>query len=325
MSHRPEKRAYVTDAAHMPSLLEPNPLLPPMLIRFTEYLGGIIAGASHSPSTEWKESKVRCRRRPGHRPCPGPINVRTGCEDPPEILWECPSCGEHGVIRNWQGCEWDNSEDRWNLREAEGAYAESLFRDATGDSQGSLAALERSLSFKSDYAPAVLSMGSVEYKRGRREEGRRLLLSLGGLADKAADLPDIIDEAGMFLIQEKEYEDGIALYRAAVERIPDSPALYAGCACCAGHMGRFDEALEAAERAVDLDPANPSFVNDLGWTLLLAGRLDEACEVLERAMDMNPADELARENLNRCQERMAKRSNSEKTRKRRRPVRPPSD
>lgn len=170
MSHRPEKRTYVSDAAHMPSLLELNPLLPPMFIRFTEYLGGIIAGASHSPSTEWKESRVRCRRRPGHRPCPGPINVRTGCEDPPEILWECPSCGEHGVIRNWQGCEWDNSEDRWNLFEAEGA-----------------------------------------------------------------------------------------------------------------------------------------------------------CEVLERAMDMNPADELARENLKRCQERMAKRSNSEKTRKHRRPVRPPSD
>ena len=245
MPPRPEKRAYVTDAAHMPSLLETNPLLPPML----------------------------------------------------------------------KGCEWDNSEDRWNLFEAEGAYAESLFRDATGDSQGSLAALERSLSFKSDYAPAVLSMGSVEYKRGRREEGRRLLLSLGGLADEAADLPDTIDEAGMFLIQEKEYEDGIALYRAAVERFPDSPALYASYACCAGHMGRFDDALEAAERAVDLDPANPSFVNDLGWTLLLAGRLDEACEVLERAMDMNPADELARENLKRCQERMAKRSDSEKTRK----------
>ena len=125
---------------------------------------------------------------------------------------------------------------------------------------------------------------------------------MGGLADEAADLPDIIDEAGMFLIQEKEYEDGIALYRSAVERFPDSPALYAGCACCAGHMEWFDEALEAAERAVDLDPANPSFVNDLGWTLLLAGRLDEACEVLERAMDMNPADELARENLKRCQE-----------------------
>jgi hypothetical protein len=28
------------------------------------------------------------------------------------------------------------------------------------------------------------------------------------VADEAADLPDIIDEAGMFLIQEKEYEDG---------------------------------------------------------------------------------------------------------------------
>jgi len=319
------KRPYITDAKHMPRLQEPNLLLPPMLIRFTAYIGEIIVCASRSSSAEWKASRVKCRRRPGHRPCPGPINVRTGCEDPPEILWECQSCGEHGVIRNWQGCEWDNSDDRWNLFEAEGAYAESLFRDATGDSDGSVAALERSLSLKPDYAPAVLSMGSVEYQRGRKDEGRRLLLSLLEFPDATPDLAELIDEAGMFLIQRKEHENGIALYRAAAERFPDLPALHAGRACCAGHLRRFDEALEAAERAVDLDPSNPSFVNDLGWTLLLADRLEEACEVLERAVDMDPADQLARENLKRCQEKMAKRKNSGKTGKRRRPVRPPYD
>lgn len=307
MSHRPVKRAYVTDAAHMPSLLEPNPLLPPMLIRFTEYLGGIIAGASHSPSADWKASRVKCRRRPGRRPCPGPINVRTGCEEPPEILWECPSCGEHGVIRNWQGCEWDNSDNRWSLFEAEGAYTESLFRDATGDSKGSVAALERSLSLKPDYAPAILSMGSVEYQRGRKDEGRRLLLSLVEFPDATSDLAEFIDEAGMFLIQEKEYKDGIALYRAAAERFPDTAMFHAGRGCCAGHLDRHEEALDASRRAVELEPGNQAYVNDLGWSQVLAGRLDEAVETLERAVSMDPSDELARENLARCKAKILER------------------
>lgn len=26
-----------------------------------------------------------------------------------EIIWSCPSCGENGVIRNWQGTKWDHA------------------------------------------------------------------------------------------------------------------------------------------------------------------------------------------------------------------------
>jgi Flp pilus assembly protein TadD len=318
MSPKHGKRPYITDANHMPSLLTPNTNLPPMFVRFTEYLGDIITIASRSSSAGWKASKVKCRRRPGRRPCSGPINVRTGCENPPEIQWECASCGEHGVIRNWQGCEWDNSEDRWNLFDAEGAYAESIFRDAMGDSKGSVAALEKSLSFKPDYAPAVLSMGSVKYQRRRKKEGRRLLFSLVEFPDDTSDLTEIIDKAGTFLIHNREYEDGLALYNAAAERFPDTAIFHAGRSCCAGHLDRHGEALDASRRALELEPDNQAYVNDLGWSLVLAGYLDEAVETLERAVAMDSSDKLARENLRRCEDIIAERKKSATNRKTRR-------
>jgi hypothetical protein len=90
--------------------------------------------------------------------------------------------------------------DDWDLFAAEAAYAESIFLQTLGDIAGSVEAIERSLEIKPDYAPAILSMGSVEYQRERRDAGKRLFMSLLSLPDDVDDLAVIIDEAGKFLI-----------------------------------------------------------------------------------------------------------------------------
>ena len=179
----------------------------------------------------------------------------------------------------------------------EAEYADSIFRTALGDREGALARLKVALEMKPTYAPAILSMGSVEYQRGRRAEGRRLFRSLLSLPEDTPDLCEIIDEAGSFLIQIGAYKDGLALFHGAVDRFPAVAALYQGLGCCAGHEGRHQEAVAASERAVQLEPDNQKFVNDLGWSLLEAGRLEEAEKVLAQAVSMDPSDELARENL----------------------------
>ncbi len=73
-----------------------------------------------------------------------------------------------------------------------------------------------------------------------------------------------------------------------------------GVGCCAGHEGLHDEAIAASRRALELEPSNQKFMNDLGWSLYDAGQGDEARTVLERAVDMDPQDELAAENLRIC-------------------------
>lgn len=99
----------------------------------------------------------------------------------------------------------------------------------------------------------------------------------------------------------------MALYRAAVKRYPDVPALFQGLGHCASNAGLHEEAVSASQRALELEPENQKLVNDLGWTLLQAGRLPQAREALERAVSMDPSDELAEENLRFCRRQIARR------------------
>ena len=193
----------------------------------------------------------------------------------------------------------------WDRFAAEAAYADSMVRLAFGDVAGSIEAIEQSLQIKPDYAPAILSLGSVEYQRGKRADGKRLFMSLLSLPDDADDLAEVIDEAGAFLIQIREYADGLDLYRAAADRFPEEAELHLGVGCCAGHLGLFDEAVSAGERAVRLKPEDATCASDLGWALFEAGRHQEACGVLERAVALDPSNELAQGNLRFCRETIA--------------------
>ena len=183
---------------------------------------------------------------------------------------------------------------------AEGEYADSIVRDAMGDRAGSIAALKRALEAMPTYAPAILTMGSVEYLLGRIAEGRELFQSLLSLPKNTTDIRQIIDEAGTFLTRIEAYEDGMALYRAAVKRYPDVAALWEGLGYCASNAGFDEEAIPANQRALELEPENQKLVNDLGWTLFRADRFVEARETLERAVSMDPSDALAAENLRLC-------------------------
>lgn len=191
------------------------------------------------------------------------------------------------------------------LFEAEAAYADSIFRTALGDIEGAVEALNRSLEFAPGYAPAIFSLGTVEYQRANRAAGRRLFHSLLSCRTDTPDLCDIIDHAGDFLIGRRAYKDGLDLYRAAALRFPHIAVLHQGLACCAGHKGLHEEAIAASRRALELEPGNPRFVNDLGWSLLEAGRLSEAQETLLRAVTMDADDQLARENLRFCTMKLA--------------------
>lgn len=197
-----------------------------------------------------------------------------------------------------------NSRERQFCAEAE--YADSIFRDARGDREGSVNALERALAAMPTYAPAILSMGSVFYQTGRIAEGRELFQRLLSLPKGTTDIGEIIDEAGTFLTRFGAHEDGMALYLTAVKRYPDDAALFQGLGYCASNAGLHEEAVSANRRALELEPENQKLVNDLGWTLLRAGRLPEALEALERAVSMDPSDELAKENLRYCRRQAAR-------------------
>jgi tetratricopeptide (TPR) repeat protein len=200
----------------------------------------------------------------------------------------------------------------WSHFQAEAAYAQSIFQFSLKDVKGGISALERSLEALPTYAPAILSMGSVDYQRGKRNRGRERFLSLLDLPDSTPNLHECVDQAGDFLIQTRAYKDGLELYRGAAARFPKVAVFHQGVGCCAGHLRRHDEAVAASRAALALEPRNQKFVNDLGWSLYQAGKAEKALPVLERAVAMDSKDQLAAENLRICRARVARKGSRTK-------------
>ena len=81
-------------------------LLPGRGRRLAEYWAEIVSQATlyDDPTT------IRCRRRPGRRPCGALLTVYFDVDNW-DVLWFCPNCDDAGRISGWQGTFWDNSDN----------------------------------------------------------------------------------------------------------------------------------------------------------------------------------------------------------------------
>jgi len=97
---------WITDMTHF---LDPEGNAPEQLRsrRLIHHLGAIIAAVTTEPAETSRELDIKCRRKPGRKPCPGIIQA--GFEPSrSNITWHCPICGDRGLIQHWQRTPWDN-------------------------------------------------------------------------------------------------------------------------------------------------------------------------------------------------------------------------
>ena len=82
--------------------------------QLVEYFGRIVEAATSHPPMFLLNTEIRCRRRPGRRPCVG--HIRLVCnEDEGEIVWECTSCDDRGIISGFEGTPWDRSLEQFPI------------------------------------------------------------------------------------------------------------------------------------------------------------------------------------------------------------------
>jgi hypothetical protein len=97
---------WVTDMTHFLDAEGnvPHELCSRQLIR---YLGAIVAAVTTGPAQSSPEVNIKCRKRPGRKSCGGRIRAdfEAGTTN---IIWQCPICGDGGLIHHWQGTPWDN-------------------------------------------------------------------------------------------------------------------------------------------------------------------------------------------------------------------------
>jgi tetratricopeptide (TPR) repeat protein len=101
------------------------------------------------------------------------------------------------------------------------------------------------------------------------------------------------------------YRSPETLYRATIERNPQSAISYANLALHLNDLGRYDEALEMAQRAVRVGPREAAAHNNLGLVLLSQGnrdgfkpgQIEEALANLHDCLEINPKYAPAYSNL----------------------------
>ena len=177
--------------------------------------------------------------------------------------------------------------------------ASQLFQAFAHDMAGGdgLSGPVEALAIDPDFAPALLSVGSIEYQLGRHEEAMGHFLRLTTIPPDTADLAEIIDKAGDFLINAGNNARAERLYHAAVSAFPAAATLHSGLGYCASKLGRKPEALAHARTAVALEPENAVLLCDLGWSLIENNLLTEAESCLRKAIALAPGESMAEGNL----------------------------
>ncbi|UCC74139.1 MAG: tetratricopeptide repeat protein [Gemmatimonadota bacterium] len=110
---------------------------------------------------------------------------------------------------------------------------------------------------------------------------------------EALEIDEALDEAHTSLGFVKLFYDWDALgaaaeYRRALELNPNSPQAHHWYSSALEALGRFDDAIDHARRAVEIDPLSVYESVALGWQLIGARRLVEARERLAKAIELDP-------------------------------------
>jgi len=128
------------------------------------------------------------------------------------------------------------------------------------------------------------------YQRARQAVARALALE-----------PDMAEgHAGMGWIQmshDWDWRGAEASYRRALELAPGNALVLHQASWLAGAMGRLEEAIRLAHRAVEQDPLSASAYFFLGTILWAADRLAEAVGALRKALELAPQRAVTRSAL----------------------------
>jgi len=99
------------------------------------------------------------------------------------------------------------------------------------------------------------------------------------------------------LLQQQQFEQGIALMRAVTERMPELTAAHVDLGIAYGRVGDLDNGIASLERARELNPRHPVVLNELGVLYRKKGRFADARASYESALALSPDFHFARLNL----------------------------
>ena len=125
-----------------------------------------------------------------------------------------------------------------------------------GDYEGALAEAERALAISPNLAGAHATLGATRIFSGRPKEGLAALETSIRLDPYDPLLPSRLNRLALGLYFSGQYEAAVEAAKRAIRLNPDYPMPHRWLAAALGQIGRTEEAKEALGKAIAIAPAS---------------------------------------------------------------------
>jgi len=111
---------------------------------------------------------------------------------------------------------------------------------------------------------------------------------LGAESQAEADTASELKQQGNEKFKDQKYEDALMLYGEAVLLTPRDASLWLNRSICCRNLEEWDDAVEAADLAIELDPGNVKAHYSLALALKGAGKLYKSLQACSTALQQHP-------------------------------------
>jgi adenylate cyclase len=173
---------------------------------------------------------------------------------------------------------------------------EYMFRFTKDDNATARRLFEEAIVLDPEYAFAYVMLGWTYYldaRFGWVDSRAKSFKMAGKYAQKGMELNDTLDNAyylmGSVYFNQGQHEKAIAEVERAIALNPNGANNYNGLAGMVGLLGRWDESIQLAKKAIRLRPfASAIHYHTLGRAYFMTGQLDESITAVKKALDVNP-------------------------------------
>ena len=154
-----------------------------------------------------------------------------------------------------------------------------------GKLEEAIKAYNKALALKPDYAAAFSNVGNTFQRQGKLEEA---IAAYNKALDIKPDYAEVYNNMGNVLQDQGKLEEAIKAYNKALALKPDYAAAFSNVGNTFQRQGKLEEAIAAYNKALDIKPDYAEVYNNMGNVLQDQGKLEEAIKAYNKALALKP-------------------------------------